>query len=270
MRLSRLAARLAAAAATCAALASAHATPVALELSLVIDVSGSISSTEYNLQRQGYQNAFLDISVQNAILSHAASGGVAVNVIQFAQNAQQSIGWTLLTDAASINTFAAALGGLVRSNTVGASTDIRDGMSLAISSLNTNSYEGTRRVIDVSGDGHQSAEQTCSGNAPYNIACGLTQAQRDAAAADAITINGLTIESGAYGANGLTTWYTTNVKTSDGFVVTASGFADFERAAIVKIGTEIVGGTVPEPGSLALVGLAGLALGAAKRRRPSA
>lgn len=247
---------------------AANATAVGLELSLVIDVSGSINTTEYNLQRNGYKAAFLDSAVQSALLSYAPAGGVAVNVIQFASNAQQVIGWTLLTNATQINNFANALGNMGRSNHIGTDTDVQDGMDLAIDSIINNGYHSGRMVIDVSGDGAQNDGPDCDFYGPsYNQACAAVQAERNQAAANGITVNGLAIE-GAAGANGITSWYNANVRTGNGFVITANDFDDFERAAIEKIGREV--GKVPAPAALLLAGIGMMGVGFARRRRVAA
>src|SRR3954470_12158244 len=47
---------------------SAHATP-GLDLQLLVDVSGSVDTDKYNLQKQGYVAAFQSAAVQSAILS---------------------------------------------------------------------------------------------------------------------------------------------------------------------------------------------------------
>ena len=65
---------------------SAYATSVDLELALLVDVSGSVNSSEYALQRDGYKNAFLSNAVQNAILGGTYKS-IAVTYIEWDSSA---------------------------------------------------------------------------------------------------------------------------------------------------------------------------------------
>jgi uncharacterized membrane protein YidH (DUF202 family) len=229
------------------ALSTAHALPVGLELALVIDVSGSISNAEYNLQRSGYVAAFNDPTIQANILSFAPSGGVAVAVFQFASSATTSINWVQIDSLADYTNFVTALGSMARSNAVGSGTDIPDGMALARTSMLANGFEGTRLVMDVSGDGTSNTTNTA--------------AQRDLAAASLITVNGLPI-----GAASIQNFYNTNVRTANGFIEAAAGFDDFTAAVTRKIGRETdPDGNVPLPGIVLLMGLGLVALAQRKR-----
>lgn len=236
----------------------AFAVPVALELSLVIDVSGSVTAAEYDLQRTGYANAFRNPGIQSQIASLAASGGVAVNVIQFATSATQAIDWTLLTNAASIDAFADTLEAMTRALT--GTTAIANAISFATEAVLFNQYVGARMVIDLSADGVENTIAGCD-----TATCPAVRAARDDAAAEGIVINGLPILTD-FGQT-LQTYFVNNVITPGGFSQPAASFDDFGRAVAIKIGREIT--PVPEPGSLALLGLAALA-GWTLRRRPAA
>ena len=242
-----------------AVISPAHAVPVDLELSLVVDTSGSVNATEYTLQYQGYVDAFNSAAVQSAIAG--TTNGIAVSVMQFNTSASTQIGWTHLTNATDAGNFANAIAALFTTNVTsgGGATDIAEGIDLGVTEILGNAFEGDRLVIDVSGDGQQN--QTHDGlSGP-----GAVQAQRNIAENAGITINGLPILNDV---PTLDTYYTNNVITTDGFVLAADGFEDFQAAVETKILAEITDtNPVPEPGMLIIFGLGLAGLGYARRKR---
>ncbi len=227
----------------------AHAVAVDAELSLVIDVSGSVDGAEYNLMMDGYANAFRDTSVQSNILdtSNGATGSIAVNVVFFSSGffTTSLDSFQLLDSATDIDTFANTLDSFARPGS--GLTDIFDGMNRSTALFASNGFESTNLIMDVSGDGVS--------NIPS------TQAARDAAAAAGITVNGISI-----GNTSIETFYNDNVKTSDGFVIHANSFAEFETGIVRKLRVETGGSNdVPEPATLALLGLG--VLGFTARRK---
>lgn len=230
--------------------------PVGLELMLLVDVSGSVNGTEYDLQKTGYVNAFNSPTVQTAI--DGISGGIAVTYIEWSGAAEQSVlvGWTLITDATSASAFASALNATTRAYS--GSTAPGSALNFGAPLFTDNGYDGARLVIDVSGDGSQNDGDN-------------TVAARNAALAGSVTqdavdvINGLPILGSE--AN-LDTWYAANIQGGSGsFTLAASSFATFQTAIERKLVAEITGTGVPEPATVMVLGASLLGLGFARRRK---
>jgi len=232
----------------------AAAQQVDLELFLSMDVSGSIDGNEFNLQKQGYVQAFQDAALQAAIASKPNGVAVALGQWSTTANSPLSVGWTLLKTPGDSTAFAALINGISRQSS--GSTCVACGINAAVTSIEGNTFFGGGRVIDVSGDGSQNQN---AGNGPAT-----TPAARNAAEALGIRINGLPILGSEAG---LQAWYENNVKTSDGFVLAANDFADFDRAVALKITKELEQApTNSVPGPLPLLG-AGMAFGFSRRLR---
>jgi len=228
-------------------------TAVGLELALLADVSSSVSAAEYNLQLQGYVQAFQSAAVQDAILT--GPGSIAVTYIEWAGSTSQSVrvGWTLINSAATANAFAALLNTNTRA--FNGNTAPGSAINFAVPLFSSNAFTSQRQTIDIAGDGAANQGATTS------------VARDNALAAGIDTINGLAI----LGEAGLQSWYNTNVKGGvNAFVEPAVNFDAFALSLRNKLVWEITG--VPEPATVMIFGfgLAGLvaARGHLRRRRP--
>jgi len=231
-----------------AGVGSAAAVPVGLELSLAIDVSGSVSASEYNLQMRGYALAFRDAQVQQAVLG--VDNGIAVNLVFWAGRSQQveAISFQHLNSLQAIESFASSLLAVERPFSGG--TSIGPAIEFAANSLIQNDFEGARLIIDVSGDGVSIIPET-------------EQARDQALSMGIDTINGLPIGGG----DRLVQFYQNHlIGGDDAFLVAAASFDDFRQAIATKLFREIDSGPdsdqgteVPEPTSalLLLVYIAG-------------
>ena len=209
-------------------------TAVDLELALAVDVSRSIDAREARLQRQGYIAAFRDPFVIHAIRA-GMLGRIAVTYFEWAgmDRPQLVAGWTVIDDSASAFAFAEELDRMAPHTA--RSTSISRALEFALPLFDGNGFEGTRRVVDVSGDG------------PNNWGALVTTARNRAVAAG-VTINGLPIldDGGGMFSNfnipDLDHYYRDCVIGGPGaFVVVAADFTDFARAVRRKLILEIAG-----------------------------
>lgn len=223
-----------------AAPAWAQDRPVDLELALGIDVSGSVDDEEAMLQRQGYIAAFRHPDVIRAI-EEGMLGRIAVGYYEWAGYGHMRViaGWTEIGDAKTANAFADVL--TLNPPETAYRTAIASAIDFAALWFDRNGFEGTRRAIDISGDG------------PNNWGGPVTRA-RDRAVEQGITINGLPIVNNRPGPSGwpqipnLDLYYRDCVIGGPGaFIVVANSFEEFAVAVRRKLITEIAGLDPPDP-----------------------
>ncbi|MGI9464154.1 MAG: DUF1194 domain-containing protein [Aestuariivirgaceae bacterium] len=207
---------------------TAAAEKVDLELVLAVDASGSVNAREFQLQLSGIARAFRDRSIQQAITS-GAHGRIAVSLLVWSDAAfpVRSIGWHVLVSPQDAHDFANAVEGLPQRE--GGGTGIGNGVAFAIRAIAGNGIEGTRRIVDVSGDGPET---------PPWFGRGIEMpAARRLAEQQKVTINGLAILTDF---PRLDEWYREHVMTgTDSFVMRAGDYEDFADAIREKLWREI-------------------------------
>ena len=199
-------------------------TPVAIELVLALDSSASVDAREFQLQNEGVALALKDPDVLQAV-NNLKPFGAAIAVIQWGgpNETHVVLPFTHIENVRDAKAFAFRVG-LIRRWMWASATSIATGINDARALIDSNEFEGQRKVIDVSGDG------------PDNGNVNLDAARSDALAAG-ITINGLSIEAED---KGLQKYYVEHVISgADSFVEPAQGFEDFARAIKEKLLREL-------------------------------
>src|SRR5512145_2547912 len=128
-------------------------TTVDLQLVLAVDASGSVDERRFELQKQGYVAAFRDPRVLHAIQA-GATQAIAVTMVQWTgpELQIQVLPWTLIKDRATAHAFAAAIAAMPRQLFSGG-TSISGVIDYAVPLILGSQFQGTRRVVDISGDG---------------------------------------------------------------------------------------------------------------------
>lgn len=212
---------------------------VDLELVLLADASRSIDEAELRFQRQGYASAITHPDVLDAI-AQGFEQRIAVTYVEWGDASSQDVvvPWTVIDGAASAAAFAEAL--LQAPRRAFGSNAIGNALAAAHALIESNQFEGYRKVIDFSGD----SAYSFSGIA-------VAEARAGALAAD-IVINGLAILCRARECSGRPIAYDLEAAFADtivggpaSFVITADGADRFAEAVRRKLLLEIAGGPAP-------------------------
>ena len=155
---------------------------VDVALVLAVDASTSVSREEFGLQLDGIAASLRHPRVIQAI-RNGAVGAVAIALVEWSSPHQTwlAIPWTRVTDAASANRLADMISQTPRLFADGG-TAIGAAVRFSARQFQQLPFPAGRRVIDISGDGS-------------NTHLPDVAAERDAAVAAGITINGLPILS---------------------------------------------------------------------------
>lgn len=219
--------------------AQQSAQPVDVALVLAADVSRSITSDEFQLQRQGYAKGIANPDVVKAIQA-GGIGAIDLTFIEWSGSDEQQVvvDWQIVRDQASAQHFADRL--LAAPRAFYGRTSISAALDFALARLKASGVKAEREVIDVSGDGTNNAGRP------------LADA-RAAALAAGVTINGLaiintsgeTLYGGGFSGHtqppgGLPSWYHDNVTGGPGsFLLTVEDFESFGEAMTKKLLNEI-------------------------------
>ncbi|WP_112322020.1 DUF1194 domain-containing protein [Oceanibium sediminis] len=151
--------------------------PVDLELALAVDTSRSMDLDELHLQREGYAAALEHPAVTSALVM-GRLGRTALTYYEWGGpgNIRVIVDWTLIESPEDARAAARRLREAPITNLRG--TSISGAMEHAAAEMALNGFDGTRRVVDISGDG------------PNNRGTPVAEA-RDRLAALGIEVNGL-------------------------------------------------------------------------------
>jgi hypothetical protein len=212
----------------------ARAESVDLELVFAADGSGSIDNDELRLQRQGWADALTSKDVLDGI-KDGPVGAIAVAFMEWGGPSSQVliVDWHIIRDEASARVFADKLTSAPRGAT--GYNSISNAIDFSVRLVEQNAHEGTRKVIDISGDGP-------------NMNGRSLEAARTDALAKGFTINALAIRRpgsgrpGGPGGMSLEDYYGQSVIGGPGsFVEIADEMRPFAVAARRKLLTEIAG-----------------------------
>ena len=231
---------------------AAQAVPIQTAIGLSIDGSGSISSSNFALQRDAYAGVLGDGSIL------PADGSVVIYVNQFSSSVQTEVAALRINDEADRTSLIDGINAMAQLNSStnigGGILDAADALDSFLGGFDVSDFAPDfRALIDVSTDGfHNTGPEPDTASSDVLAGVGLANVTFD-------QVNCLGVGSSAD-----CSWIQ-----GSSFSLNADSFADFESVLQTKLGREI--GTdpseVPEPVSLGLLSVGLVAMGVMRRRR---
>ncbi|MEM1267880.1 MAG: DUF1194 domain-containing protein [Pseudomonadota bacterium] len=231
--------------------------PVDLELVLAVDVSRSMDYDELSLQREGYAAALEHPAVTSAF-GMGRLGRIALMYFEWGGPGRNRVlvPWTVLSGPEDAAAAAAQLRAAPISGLRG--TSISGAMEAAHLWIEANDYVGTRRVVDISGDG------------PNNRGRPVTEVRAELTRAG-IEVNGLPFmvkaPGGSYSIPDLDFYYEDCVITGDSaFVIPIQDMDRLIGSIRQKLVLEIAGLQPERPARLRPAGITDCMIGEKLRR----
>ncbi|MEX0285242.1 MAG: DUF1194 domain-containing protein [Paracoccaceae bacterium] len=203
--------------------------PVDVELVLAVDASYSVNAVERGIQREGYVAAFADPVTARSLIK-GAYGRIAVTYVEWGDDGDHDVvvPWTLIDTPQASFDFAAALDAAPTRNR--GSTSISSALGFSAQLFAANAFAGDRQVIDISGDGPNTA-------GPH------VARSRDAALLRGITINGLPLPGPSATTVNLSAYFRHCVIGGPGaFLFDVASWRDFDDTLRRKLILEVAGG----------------------------
>lgn len=198
--------------------------PVMIELVLALDSSASVDRQEFRLQLEGLAAAFADPDVLRQVEA-LKPYGAAVAVVQWGAPGETRLvlPFTLIESSRDAKAFGFQIS-LIGRWMHASSTSIASGIEDSRVLIESNGYDGLRKIIDVSGDGMDNSGADLKG-------------ARQRAAAAGITVNGLPIMADDAT---LDIYYRERVIIgAESFIEPAHDFRDYIRAIKEKLLREL-------------------------------